>query len=295
LYIPSQTIGSQQDQCPWSFQDAVKRTFDTNRRLTGSEQEENIGLAFQTVRQFNEALSNATTKIPWWVGVPAPQFPENENEPLVKLVSSPQDIQPGMILISHPLQPTQPTVLLITSYKPGGPATAVFLTEPKTGVRHHGPHDKKLILSSKPNLFVNKQQVAEGVYFGEAAPNLVLDPADCRQVSATLFPYQNLTADLANGGWFLAKCPMNVLFKERSPEFTETTVQDSDTETNTENVVSDRKSKKEIHLEKTPVQYDFTVDKTEDVWKKMLRLMGGEYELCVYVVEKPPAQIEEKE
>jgi len=285
-------VGSQHDQCPWSFQDAVKRTFETNRRLTGSEQEENIGLAFQTVRQFNEAYSNATTKIPWWVGIPAPQFPDNE--PLVKLVSSPQDIQAGMILISHPLQPNQSTVLLITSYKPGGPATAVFLTEPKNGVRHHSPHDKKLILSSKPSLFVNKQQVAEGVYFGEAAANLVLDPADCRQVSATLFPYQTLTADLANGVWFLAKCPMSVLFKERSPEFTETTVQEEEQNIET-TVQQERKTKKGIAFEKAPVQYDFTVDKTEDLWKKMLRLMGGEYELCVYVVEKPPAQIEQKE
>jgi hypothetical protein len=274
----------------------VKRTFDTNRRLTGTEQEEQVGLAFQTVRQFNEAYANATAKIPWWGGIPAPQF--SDNEPLVKIVSSPHDLQPGMILISHPLQPNQSTVLLITSFKPGGPATAVFLTEPKNGVRYNS-HDKKFILSSKPNLFVTKQQVAEGVYFGEPAPNLVLDPADARTVTATLFPFQTLAADLASGVWFLAKCPTNILFKEKSPEFTETTIQEDSEQVNVTDSLTlqqDKKPKKEgVHVEKSPVQYDFTVDKNEDLWKKILRLMGGEYELCVYVVEKPPVQLEQKE
>lgn len=297
LYIPSQTIQDNNHTMahPWSYQEEVKKQFKMNRQAVGSEQEERISEAFNFSRQFAETFKNATTKIPWWLDLPKPKFNENGESPVVKLSNS--TIQPGMILISHPLAEVskiggpdiKQSVWLVIQVTKEGIVHSVLLSDPKQGTRF----DKKFILSTKRHLFLTAPSlIMDGIFFGEPNANISeADPTEYRLLPKTLSASsEQLKHEIEHGLWFLASCPANVLFKEKQPEFIELPQEEKSVQH------QQQETREEIKEEmSTPRDYDFSLDKPDELWKRMLNLMGGEFELCVWCLEKPPGPIVDQE
>jgi len=274
LYIPSQT--PLDTNYVLSFRDEVKKNFRANRDATGQEQEILLSDAFSFCRQFNETFQNAFAKTPWWGCVPEPKF---NSEPVVKLVPTSVGLRPGMILITHPLaekpRTTKRSVWMILSVEKT--VIAAVISEPKEQLTRQ---DKKIILTSKKELLKVSNFVSEGLFWGEAVSNLSPQEEDnYRHLDLIKRERSQLDLDIQHGYWFLATCPPNVLFKEKTPEFQD--IEGSPLEFVGESGTLSEKT--------SPVEYDFTMDDS-DMWKKVLQLMGGECELCVYCVEKPDDQ-----
>jgi len=95
--------------------------------------------------------------------------------------------------------------------------------------------------------------------------------------------FSNLSDEIDSGFWFLAECPVNVLFKEKKPEFWETSV---------EPLFSDVSLTKNFD---PPIEYDFSIDKSDDLWKRLLCLMGGEYVFLPCCIEDPEKTVRTQE
>jgi hypothetical protein len=242
----------------------VRRQFQENRDLLNeSERAKLLSHVFSVCRQINDCVQTASKEIPWLGGVPEPRF---NNEPLVKLVPSPANLQPGMVLISHPLwhepRETKKSVWLITGIVKGSVHVAALSGEwSRVG-------QKKSIVTTNTDTIQGKAfEVGDGIYYGEQSIGGAHIGTESRPVNVAVWSLADLSENIERGCFFLATCPLDLLFTKK------TSKEGSDDD-----------------LEESHSNYDLSLNKNDDLWKKLLQAMGGECELCVYCVEKPPAQ-----
>jgi len=248
LYIPNQVEDI-------NFRDEVRARF----RVVRSEQERVVALgqAFQAIREINLCLSSASQQIPWHNRTPEPKF---NDQSLVKLVQSPFQIKPGMVLIAHPSATSSLTksVFLVTSISKDNVKTVCLCGE----WAESDLTKKVAFLSSIPeNLEHPVLKVLEGLNYSENPPaNSSL--FECR-VNVASWPVAELKEDLERGGFLLASCPLSVLFQRTEID---SSIYDLTTNIN---------------------------DKSGELWKRLLAVMGGECELGVYCFEEPPQELKD--
>eukprot|EP01126_Amoeba_proteus_P051098 TRINITY_DN6087_c0_g1_i1.p1 TRINITY_DN6087_c0_g1~~TRINITY_DN6087_c0_g1_i1.p1 ORF type:complete len:208 (-),score=30.15 TRINITY_DN6087_c0_g1_i1:123-746(-) len=206
-----------------------------------------------------------------------------------------------MLLLAHPFLKDstfcQAVILILKNDEAGTIGVMLENRIPTKGVyRHGGPIlDKNFILWSPKDLITKSGiKLTEGLYWSQIMTlSDKIPPGLCLFRGYTRWNPGQLESELRSGTWFLVQAPMDFVFPRVYPSPVSNPQEVTSRNQITEQQESDLSEEGQEHASlplpapPPPVQYSFDyVDPNNPLWKKTLRELGGEYELCVYFFYK---------
>jgi len=249
---------------------SLKQEIRKNFRIA-IQKEQPINIAFDYYKYLKNNIYKTEQSLPWYnqLTLESIQPATDVNTPKPIAV---HDIKPGTVLISHPSVPGfyDKSVVLVVK-KTDDIIYGVVIPGSKANAKEfwlggNSTQEFWLLHTFYRN---NAETVFPNLYFSPLSPNAdikSLSPSDYRAYCAiTKWTPSTLSTELDTGSWFPIQCPAQLLF----PLKTITTQNPDDS-----NVP-----------QSTETSFDLTDDgsKNSDLWKRLLRSLGGEYSIFSYV------------